>query len=303
MARAPAIPRYFLYGEPPTDVELDFLHVEPIRVRSGAHDWQIAPHAHPDHTQILLVQQGSGAIRIDGIEHRIAAPALIVIPSGLVHAISFSPDTDGVVATIARAYLDSITRGETALQNLTRTPRCYNLGADWSGLPALSDALASMMQEFVWQGPGRRVAIAAHLMRVLVTLLRLEVPERRAPEKPLRRRNRDLVDHFRELIERHFRTHHKLGFYAGQLHIPPARLNTACHEVAGKAATQLLMDRIVIEAKRHLLYTNLSIAEISSVVGFDDPAYFCRVFTKRAGLAPSHFREASARGSAGTTKN
>jgi AraC family transcriptional regulator, transcriptional activator of pobA len=292
MPKAPSIPRFFLYGEPPEDVELDFLHVEQIRLRSGRHDWLIAPHAHPEHTQILLVQQNGGSIRIEGQYYPAQAPCLMLIPAGMVHAITFSPETDGVVATIANAYLRDLSRVEQGLLPLIRTPCSHALAADSASLSELSAAFEAMLREFVWQAPGRRAAIAAHLQRVLVELLRLSAQEAQAATT-LARRNLDLAHRYRELIERHFRERHAVAFYAGQLHVTPARLNVACNDAAGKSATNLLFDRVVIEAKRHLHYTNLGVAEIAHVLGFSDAAYFTRFFTRRAGMAPSRFRDSA----------
>ena len=292
MPKAPAIPRFFLYGEPPEDVELDFLHVERIHLRSGRHDWLIAPHAHPEHIQILLVQQNGGAIRIEGRDYPAQAPCLMLIPAGMVHAITFSPGTDGVVATIANAYLRDLARVEQGLLPLIRTPCSHALPADSASLSELSAAFEAMQREFVWQAPGRRAAIAAHLQRVLVELLRLAVPEEQA-QTTLSRRNLDLAHRYRELIERHFRERHLIAFYADQLHVTPARLNVACKDAAGKSASNLLFDRVVIEAKRHLHYTNLGVAEIAHVLGFTDAAYFCRFFARRAGMAPTRFRDSA----------
>jgi len=289
MPKATAIPRFFLYGEPPVDVELDFLHVERIRSRSGKHDWLIPPHAHPEHTQILLVQQNGGSFRVDGRDFPARAPCLMLIPVGMVHAITFSPDTDGVVATIANAYLRDVARVEPALLAVIRTPCSHFFAPGSASLPELSSAFEALLREFIWQAPGRRAAIAAHLQRVLVELLRLAVPEEPGAAG-VARRNLDVVHHYRELIERHFRERHLIAFYAAQLHVTPARLNVACRDAAGKSATNLLFDRVVIEAKRHLHYTNLGVAEIAHMLGFTDAAYFCRFFTRRSGVAPSRFR-------------
>ena len=99
------IQRYYLYGDQHSDVDLDFLHVEPIRDRSGAHDWIIRPHAHPDHVQILFIAQGGGWLRVEDREFDIPTPSLMVIPSAMVHEIRFEPGTDGHVITAAVGYV------------------------------------------------------------------------------------------------------------------------------------------------------------------------------------------------------
>ena len=61
----------------------------------------------------------------------------------------------------------------------------------------------------------------------------------------------------------------------------PQRLNAACKARAGKTASEVLYDRILIEAKRCLLYTEMTVAEIGHSIGYDDPAYFNRFFSQR----------------------
>ena len=53
----------------------------------------------------------------------------------------------------------------------------------------------------------------------------------------------------------------------------------------------MIRDRVVREARRNLVYTNLSISTIASALGFDDPAYFSRTFAQATGLSPREFRE------------
>ena len=48
--------------------------------------------------------------------------------------------------------------------------------------------------------------------------------------------------------------------------------------------------RVLLEAKRELVYTSAAVSEIAYALGFDDPAYFTRFFSKRTGMAPRTFR-------------
>ena len=103
---------------------------------------------------------------------------------------------------------------------------------------------------------------------------------------------------YRDLIEQHFRDERRLEFYAGRLGVTPARLNAACRARLGTTASGLLHDRIVTEAKRCLIYTGMSVAEVGYALGFDDPAYFSRFFAKRTGQPPGRLREELAAGGA-----
>jgi len=95
MSYPPAIDRYLLYGEPPREAELRFMHIERITTRSGSHEWSIKPHTHSDLHQVLLLTTGGGTMWAEAEVTRFEAPAVLVIPAGIVHAFEFMPQTDG----------------------------------------------------------------------------------------------------------------------------------------------------------------------------------------------------------------
>ncbi len=284
------IPHYYLYGDQGPDVELDLLHIEPLRDRSGPNDWRIRPHAHPDHMQILLVREGGGAIRMEERQLAIPTPGVLVVPSGIVHQIDFAPGTDGFVVTAALGCLKTAAAGDPRLIAAAGRAAVYPLEGTGVSIPAVIDTFQWLHREFIWSAPGRRTAIMAQFMRLLVVVLRLSIahddPGIAAPD-----RDYDLLVRYRAALEAHFRTARALTFYAGELAVTPARLNAACKARTGKTASELLYERIVIEAKRYLIYTESSVAQVAHLTGFDDPAYFNRFFTQRVGVSPGVFRK------------
>jgi AraC-like DNA-binding protein len=95
---------------------------------------------------------------------------------------------------------------------------------------------------------------------------------------------------FQALIEAHALEDWSVADYAGALAITPARLNALCQTFAGRSPLQLVHGRRLIEAKRCLIHTAMSVSEISYALGFQDPAYFCRFFVRNEGRAPSVYR-------------
>lgn len=289
-AAAGGIPHYYLYGDQGADVELDFLHIEPIRDRSGPNDWRIRPHSHPDHMQVLFVRGGGGTIRMEEQILPIPVPGVLVVPAGIVHQIDFDAGTDGFVVTAALGCLKAAAAGDARLTEAAARPAVYPLTGTGVSIPAVNDTFEWLHREFIWSAPGRRTAIVAQYMRILVVVLRLYVttgdPGVAAPD-----RDYDLLVRYRALLEEHFRNERSLAFYAGDLAVTQARLNAACKARAGKTASELLYERIVIEAKRYLVYTESSVAQVAHLSGFDDPAYFNRFFTQRVGLSPGAFRK------------
>lgn len=291
MTRQNVIPSFFLYDEALADVDLDFLHVEAIRIRSSVHDWTIRPHAHPEHVQFLFMTEGGGRIRVEDDEWQLDPPTVVVIPPTAVHEIRFEPGSDGFALTIAASYVTAMAQTDPAFADVPAAAGLYPAqGPDGDGY-GLLDAFQWLEREFIGAAPGRRAAIGAHFLRVLVALARLK--DGGAPAGgPLMRRDADIVVRYRRLIEEHFRQAQPLTFYADGLNITYARLNAACRAVAGKSALKLMHDRLMIEAKRNLLYTSMSVGEVGHAVGFQDPAYFSRFFTRHAGRSPAAFRAA-----------
>lgn len=103
---------------------------------------------------------------------------------------------------------------------------------------------------------------------------------------------------FIELLERQFPVeppHQKLNFrsakdYADQLSIHVNYLNKQLKEVTGKTTTDLILERIVKEAKILLKHTDWNISEIAYALGFEEPAHFNHLFKKHTALSPRAFR-------------
>ena len=287
---AGAIPRYYLYGDQGADVDLDLLHAEPIRDRSGPNDWRIRPHSHPDHMQLLLVSAGGGVIRMEDRSLPITAPALLCIPAGIVHQIDFQSGTDGYVVTASLDCLKVAAGGDSRLAEAAAKGAVHAVPAEGARAALVQTLFSELHGEFIWSAPGRRVAIIALFTRILVALLRLSITGQEAAATAPDR-DHDLLIRYRALLEAHFRAHRALSFYAGELAVTPARLNAACKARAGKTASDLLYDRLMTEAKRYLIYTESSVAQVAHLTGFEDPAYFNRFFTQRMGMPPGAFRK------------
>ena len=99
------------------------------------------------------------------------------------------------------------------------------------------------------------------------------------------------LQRFRALVDRSFRAHKSVAFYAGELGITPTQLNRVCREVPGKSALGMINARLLLEAERDLVYTFIGVKEIALSLGFSDAAYFSRFFSKQKRCTPTQFRE------------
>ncbi|MDS9469090.1 helix-turn-helix domain-containing protein [Paracoccus sp. MBLB3053] len=287
---ATTIPHYYLYGDQDRDVELDFLHVEPILDRSGPHGWRIRPHAHPDHLQIMLIHHGGGVLSYEDQRRQIPVPAVLILPAGCVHQFEFDAGTDGYVVTAALGWLNAATAADPALAETVTRPAVLALEGSGVDVSSTIETFDWLLREFVWSAPGRRSAIMGLFLRLLVIVLRLGISHRDSGPAP-GDRDQDLLIRYRGLMERHYRNQRSPSFYARQLAVTTARLNAACKLKAGRTASEILHERILLEAKRCLLYTENSVTQIAHMTGFDDPAYFNRFFARRTGVSPGVYRK------------
>ena len=284
------IPDYSLYGETPQHHTERLLHVETIEARSARYHWKIDPHVHRCLHQLVLVSRGHGIARAETAVAHFQPPVLTVVPAGTVHGFEFEPGTLGFVVTLSEEPLADAARREPAVARLFAAPVTLELSAA-PGWVALLRAVRALAHEHARAAPGHRLALEGWLAILLASALRICSSDPHArPADALLPRNRELVSRFQMLIEAGFRSGRSLPDYAQALHVSQTRLRTACLGAGGHPPIRLLHARVLLEAKRQLIYTALPIAEIAYGLGFDDPAYFTRFFTRRAGVCPRTYR-------------
>jgi AraC family transcriptional regulator, transcriptional activator of pobA len=110
-------------------------------------------------------------------------------------------------------------------------------------------------------------------------------------EVPDSKPDSDVFARFEALLEQHLLEHWTVSQYAEALSITPTHLSRITRAATGHAGSHVIVERIMREARRNLVYTNLPISTIAYALGFDDPAYFSRLFAGATGLSPRQFRE------------
>jgi AraC family transcriptional activator of pobA len=100
------------------------------------------------------------------------------------------------------------------------------------------------------------------------------------------------IEALRKLVEEHFQNERQLAFYADKLAMTVDRLNDHVRRATGVTAGHLIRQRVLTEAKRQLVFTNLPIHEIAYDLAFSDPSHFARFFRKQTGTTPHEFRAA-----------
>ncbi|OYO27556.1 helix-turn-helix domain-containing protein [Janthinobacterium sp. PC23-8] len=284
------IPQFGLYGEQTRGENAEFVHIELIETRSRVHHWHIENHVHRGLFQVLFLFKGEVRASIDGAAWECRAPTVITIHPSVVHGFDFSSEAHGYVLTVDQNVVFALTENHGDLYSpLFVEP----LAIDLAGAPEcarLEALLRQLLAEAAWPQYGHTLMLEWLARSALLLLVRLHAERRFADQSG--RSDFELFSRFRAEVERHYKEQWQVGQYAGALRATPTRLNRLCLKLSGKSAFDIAQDRLMLEACRKLTYLPASIASIAYELGFQDPAYFSRLFKKRMGLTPKQFRSA-----------
>jgi AraC family transcriptional activator of pobA len=271
---------YNLFGEK-GDLP-DVVHCETIETRSLLHDWEFAPHRHARLHQVLLLESGNGRTSLEGQEIHLPPLSIVNIPVGVVHGFSFTPGTSGLVVTTSAEIIEMVLQPTEGLHQTLMTP-----------IVLKADPLSIQTMHQIAHTYSRREYARAHILRSLSALLIGQIAHaifstEEVHTSPARS---NLYTKFEALLEAHFIEHWSVAKYANELNVSTTHLSRICRSATGHSARRLIEDRLILEARRNLVYTSLSVSTIAYQLGFSDPAYFSRVITRSTGLTPSEIRK------------
>nr|WP_208803783.1 helix-turn-helix domain-containing protein [Xanthomonas hyacinthi] len=294
-----SVPAFGLYGEVDGSAVEDTLHWESIPARSRLHGWRIHPHRHHDLSQLLYVQAGPAGIHIDGHSQRVNHATLVWMPPLYVHGFDFHRRIRGHIVTLSASLLQAWLVQWPQMAQVLARPACLEVGRDRAMLDA---CFAGIAAEHAHHRDGRVPMLSALAGQALVWAARRALHKATLPRGAGPARSATQVRAFLALVDRHYREHWPLQRYADQLQLSPSHLGALCRQEAGAPPLQLIQRRIILEAQRSLVYTTLTVQQVATLLGFDDPAYFSRYFARNAGCSPNAFRRRAATGKAAPTQ-
>lgn len=247
------------------------------------------PHRH-DHYQVIWFTKGSGQHIVDFVSYELQDNMLFLLQPGQVHQL-LDRGKEGHAITFTEQFYFSNRRERETIYDFTSLFDNYDgyapIRISERAAPSLQ-LLAELMYREKAGGSSYRSIMKHYLSAFLLQAEREKKRNAAQAIAPLKGDAR--IVQLRHLLEKHFRIQHQVTFYAAAFALTPKRLNEITREKIGKTVTELLHDRLVLEAKRNLSFSNKSIKEISYELGFEDPAYFSRFFKNHAGVGPQEFR-------------
>ncbi len=154
---------------------------------------------------------------------------------------------------------------------------------------AFTIILEVMKYEFLNQDEVQLEMLRTVLKRFIIMCTRLA--KLQFADKFIAPQDLDIVRHFSALVEKHYRTLHKVSDYANLMNKSPKTLSNVFHTLGEKSPLHIIHNRIILEAKKFLLFTDKSAKEISFELNFSDPVQFSRLFKNITGITPVDFKK------------
>ena len=267
----------------------NYVYVSSLATHLQEHQFIREPHKHAFYI-VILITHGSGVHTIDFQKYTVAPNTVFFLKPGQVHGWELSPDADGqLVFFTSEFYLK-----EFPHRKLYHFP-FYNslLAKPILLLPSaetnlLLPVFRKLKKEYAGQRWMRNEMLGNYLNVLLISLARLaklQETETSVPGNEML-----LLQNLEQLLEQHFKAHQPVTFYAEHLHITPKHLNEVCKRSLGKTTNELMQERLLLEAQRLLVHSDLTSSQIATELGYFDTTYFFRFFKKHTGQTPEQFR-------------
>ena len=249
------------------------------------------PHYH-DFFEILFLLKGSGVHIIDNNQYPIEPPCIFFLSPGQAHKLKLSQDVGGYIFLFTGEFylLDKSNKNK-----LLEYPFFFNVKQEnpplliqqASDVNFLETLFLRACEVMKYSKPDSEEQQHALLDLILCTCQSLYPQEQLEGE---RRKTHVLVKRFRELIEEKYHSNLSIKEYASLLGVTENYLTLAVKECTSKTSKELIIEKQIIEIKRLLRYTDLSIKEMVDRLNFKDQSYFSKFFKRETGTSPIDYR-------------
>ncbi len=246
-------------------------------------------HGH-DFYLILLITKGAGNHYIDSQKYEVKPGAMFIVLPGQIHKWELSKDTDGYVLFFTKEYflLDFNTERLSKLPFFKATFGQPYIQLNSEQELQIEYTFEKINLEYLEHGLNYHEMIRMYLSEMFIMLMR--VYSEKNTLKSVQNYELMQLNKFESLIEANYASHKSVSFYAEKLNISLKQLNHLCKKMIDKKPLEMITERIILEAKRLIIHSDLSILAISESLNFNDSSYFSRIFKKHCSQTPDQFR-------------
>ena len=249
------------------------------------------PHRH-DYYSILFVEKGEGIHFVDFTEYKIEDRTIYFIQPGQMHQVIFTAEPLGWVITFTEEFLIANSIPEKMINDIY-------LFNDYGQSPPLLinerdipiyRGLAEQMAHFAASLETYTLEAVGALIKLFLIQSNNHCSLKKSNNPQLVETSNHLLRTFKQSLNKKYAASHMVSDYADELAVTADYLNKTVKNLTGKSAKEHIQSKLITEAKRSLLFSNISNKELSYELGFEESAHFNNFFKKITGQTPSEFR-------------
>lgn len=254
-----------------------------------------------DHVQrnnyytIVFVQKGTGTVKADFSDYELKEHAVFCFSPYQPFMFASQDDFKGTVVQFHPDFFcihkhhNQVACNGVLFNNIYQPPFVH---VDAKQELQLSNIIEQIKDEMHNPALAQYELLVSQLKILLIYLSRIKTEQSPEAATDIADDNEPFIlQNLKEAIENHFRTKHSSGEYADLLHISSKALAKITKTHFNKTLTDLIAERIIIEAKRELYLTSKPIKQIASELGYEDEYYFSRFFKTNAEVSPQLYRK------------
>jgi AraC family transcriptional activator of pobA len=251
-------------------------------------------HIH-DFYSVILFTKGNGSIRVNNNLYPVQPKTICLIAPNQIHSFDDPGSSEGEIFFFCQDFyveefsflrlLNVFSCTSQLTGNISNS--CINLSD--TEYFQIADLIKSVDLEYGCYTPSNN---SAQIIRSLLNIMLLKLAEV-YNTKTENSNNGDsvLIHELSRLVDSYFIREHHIGFYTESFNISEKHLNEICNRNFNCGLKKILLDRLMQEARKLLLSSELSVSQISYKLNFEDNSYFSKVFKKQTGLTPKRFRD------------
>jgi len=257
-------------------------------------------NSHFDHLQrnnyfsLIWVTKGRGKVKADFAEHQFEKNSLLAFSPYQPYMLCVKEPIEGIAIHFhpdfycIHFHQKEVSCNGVLFNNVYQPP--YTIITDQAA-ETFNMVIGQMKTEIQNAELAQYELLISYLKIFLITASRLKNEQLEAMKSTPDSKEPYILQNLKDAIELNFKTKHSASHYAEILNISAKALAKLSKNYFSKTLTDLIAERIIIEAKRELYMTNKTVKEIAYELGYDDEHYFSRFFKTNADVSPQLYRE------------
>jgi AraC-like DNA-binding protein/quercetin dioxygenase-like cupin family protein len=250
------------------------------------------PHRH-DFYEVLYLAKGTGYHVIDGNKYKIKPPCVFFMSPGQAHKIEFSKDIEGYIFIFTPEFYLINQRNPN---RLIEFPFFFTIRQNNPPLQLEQSKDIRFIEELfakaISESENNKVSVD-FLRSVLDLILSFCASRYSTEENTFKGKGHVVVKRFYQLVEEHYEKNLSVAQLADKMALTPNHLTQTVSQLTGKTSSQIIKAKQIMEIKRLLVHTDLSVTQIAQRLNFPDQSYFAKFFKRETGLSPLQYRNKS----------